>query len=118
MLHDLWLSFLFTKDFLYFRKFSSKELARKKVSSYACEFAGLTQEGIIATKWADHKDVYCLSNCNNADIKAGERKQKDGSYKPVLIPTMIQDYNMCMIGMLKIEIFSLCLHTLHIFCLF
>lgn len=57
-----------------------------------------SDDGLIAIKWQDTKEVTLVSNCHNYNIATVDRRLKDGSKKTFECPEAIQFYNKHMAG--------------------
>lgn len=62
------------------------------------EMSACTDKGILGVHWKDTKDVYLLTNCNEATVTTTYRKMKDGSKKEVSCPVAMEFYNKYMGG--------------------
>lgn len=60
--------------------------------------AQVSDDGVIAIKWQDTKEVTLVSNCHENNISSVERRLKDGSKKTFDCPEAIQFYNQHMAG--------------------
>lgn len=60
--------------------------------------AQASDDGVIAIKWQDTKEVTVVSNCHDYNISSVERRLKDGTKKIFNCPEAIKFYNQNMAG--------------------
>lgn len=56
------------------------------------------EQGTIAVRWQDSRDVLLLSNCHDATVSTTRRRQKDGNKLAIDCPSLICFYNKYMGG--------------------
>ena len=62
------------------------------------EMSACIDKDLVGIHWKDTKDVYLMTNCNDATTIVVVRKMKDGSKKDVPCPVAINFYNQTMGG--------------------